>query len=88
MLYRLKKKAEQVVKEEAKGLANTSGNDEILSIRTLMARQESSVLINDPREYQIELFEKAKRQNIIAVLDTGYSSRTESGLPHFSLTHS
>jgi len=25
----------------------------------------------DPREYQIELFEKAKKENIIAVLDTG-----------------
>lgn len=25
----------------------------------------------DPREYQLELFEKAKKENIIAVLDTG-----------------
>lgn len=36
-----------------------------------MSKQESTVLINDAREYQIELFEKAKKQNTIAVLDTG-----------------
>ncbi len=36
-----------------------------------MSKQESNVIITDPREYQIELFEKAKNQNIIAVLDTG-----------------
>ena len=36
-----------------------------------MAKQESNVIITDPREYQLELFEKAKKQNIIAVLDTG-----------------
>lgn len=36
-----------------------------------MAKQESNVIITDPREYQLELFEKAKQQNIIAVLDTG-----------------
>ena len=36
-----------------------------------MSKQESNVIISDPREYQVELFEKAKQQNIIAVLDTG-----------------
>lgn len=37
-----------------------------------MARQDAAnVLINDAREYQIELFERAKQQNIVAVLDTG-----------------
>ena len=36
-----------------------------------MSKQESNVIISDPREYQVELFEKAKLQNIIAVLDTG-----------------
>lgn len=45
-----------------------------------MSKQESEVIITDPREYQIELFEKAKNQNIIAVLDTGlclYGSECE-----------
>ena len=45
--------------------------DEQLSIRQLMAEQESLSIITDPREYQIELFERAKEQNTIAVLDTG-----------------
>ena len=36
-----------------------------------MEKQESQVIVNDPREYQMELFEKAKIQNTIAVLDTG-----------------
>lgn len=48
-------------------------DEEKLSIRSLMAKQESTVIITDPREYQLELFEKAKQQNIIAVLDTGRS---------------
>ena len=38
-----------------------------------MTRQESNVIISDPREYQTELFERAKNENIIAVLDTGMS---------------
>jgi endoribonuclease Dicer len=36
-----------------------------------MSKQESNVIITDPRDYQVELFEKAKTQNVIAVLDTG-----------------
>ena len=39
-----------------------------------MARQDAAnVLINDAREYQVELFERAKKKNIVAVLDTGQS---------------
>ena len=45
--------------------------DEELSIRALLAQNESTPVITDPREYQIELFERAKKQNTIAVLDTG-----------------
>lgn len=37
----------------------------------LMTKQESHVIISDPREYQSELFERAKHENIVAVLDTG-----------------
>ena len=36
-----------------------------------MSKHESQVIISDPREYQVELFERAKEHNIIAVLDTG-----------------
>lgn len=45
--------------------------DEELSIRDLLAQNETTPIITDPREYQIELFERAKAQNTIAVLDTG-----------------
>ena len=55
-------------------MAVQSAADEELSIRSLMLKQESSRIISDPREYQMELFEKAKRQNTIAVLDTGSRS--------------
>lgn len=42
-----------------------------------MSKAESNVIINDPREYQLELFDKAKQENIIAVLDTGLLDATE-----------
>ena len=58
------------MKEETRARMQ-SVDDEILSIRSLMTKQESNVIISDPREYQLELFEKAKNENIIAVLDTG-----------------
>ena len=60
-----------------------NADDEELSIRNLMAKQESNVIIGDPREYQIELFERAKKQDIIAVLDTG---RTCLQNTHYSLS--
>jgi len=46
-------------------------DEEALSLRTIMARQESARIIASPRDYQMELFEKAKQENSIAVLDTG-----------------
>lgn len=45
--------------------------DEELSIRALLAQNEPTPIITDAREYQIELFERAKQENTIAVLDTG-----------------
>ena len=72
---RLSKRVEKVTKEEVKA-AIQNADDEVLSIRNLMSKQESNVIITDPREYQIELFEQAKNQNIIAVLDTGMTSRS------------
>lgn len=67
---RLSKRAAKITNEEVQTIVDNA-NEENLSIRSLMAKQESTVIITDPREYQLELFEKAKKQNIIAVLDTG-----------------
>jgi endoribonuclease Dicer len=41
------------------------------SMRYLVNQTENREIISSPREYQVELFEKAKEKNIIAVLDTG-----------------
>ncbi|KAF2201242.1 dicer-like protein 1 [Delitschia confertaspora ATCC 74209] len=63
------KRTEEITKEEIKEVLQ--GDDEKLSIRNILAKQEASAQITNPRDYQTELFEKAKRENIIAVLDTG-----------------
>lgn len=67
---RLSKRTAKITKEEVEAVVENA-NEENLSIRSLMAKQESNIIVNDPREYQLELFERAKKQNIIAVLDTG-----------------
>ncbi|OHE95729.1 RNase3 domain-containing protein [Colletotrichum orchidophilum] len=41
------------------------------SVAYLVRENENRRIIQTPREYQIELFERAKQKNIIAVLDTG-----------------
>lgn len=66
----LSQRAEMITKDEVQAVIENA-NEETLSIRSLMAKQESNVIITNPREYQLELFERAKNQNIIAVLDTG-----------------
>ncbi|KAJ0322443.1 hypothetical protein Brms1b_002248 [Colletotrichum noveboracense] len=38
--------------------------------------KDTKQIIGTPREYQIELFERAKMRNIIAVLDTGMVQAT------------
>lgn len=66
----MSQRAAKVTKDEIEVVVENANND-TLSVRGLIAKQDSSVIITDPREYQVELFEKAKKQNIIAVLDTG-----------------
>lgn len=71
---RVAQRGEKVTKERVQEIVKNT-EDKYLSIHSLMRKQESKVIIGDPREYQTELFERAKQQNIIAVLDTGlYSS--------------
>lgn len=41
-----------------------------MSVRSLLSNTTRQI-ISDAREYQLELFDKAKQQNTIAVLDTG-----------------
>ena len=66
----LSQRTEKITKDEVQVIVENA-KEETLSIRSLMAKQESRIIITSPREYQLELFEKAKNQNIIAVLDTG-----------------
>jgi endoribonuclease Dicer len=48
-------------------------DDELQSTRWIVNKSENREIISSPREYQTELFERAKEKNIIAVLDTGMS---------------
>ncbi|KAF2121559.1 dicer-like protein 1 [Lophiotrema nucula] len=64
------KRTTQITEKEVKDAIEAT-NDENLSIRDILAKQETSAQITSPRDYQTELFQKAKQENIIAVLDTG-----------------
>ncbi|KAI1300586.1 hypothetical protein F5Y03DRAFT_363829 [Xylaria venustula] len=50
---------------------SSSAADEGIAVKRGHARMEEAPIIRSPREYQTELFERAKQKNIIAVLDTG-----------------
>ncbi|CAG8979867.1 hypothetical protein HYALB_00002640 [Hymenoscyphus albidus] len=47
------------------------GEEAVQSTRWIVDHTESAPIISTPREYQNELYERAKEKNIIAVLDTG-----------------
>ncbi|KAL8645832.1 MAG: hypothetical protein Q9210_006491 [Variospora velana] len=68
----------KIITDEEIRLRKPGAADESLSIRELMRKDQRNI-ITDPREYQLELFERAKKQNIIAVLDTG-KGLTDDGL--------
>jgi hypothetical protein len=54
------------------------------SARYIVHRVQSQQIISTPREYQTELFERAKERNIIAVLETGIILRRKM-ISSFSL---
>lgn len=56
---------------QTKATAHTSSSDRVSSSSCELEVTESRRIIASPREYQVELFEKAKGQNTIVVLDTG-----------------
>lgn len=68
VLHRLTKAAKDMTKKESKLGQSTELAG---STRYLLNTQDFAATIEDPREYQIELFEKAKKENTIAVLATG-----------------
>lgn len=55
--------------DEAESAFQQKRKEEAVSIHQLLPEREK--IINNPRAYQLELFERAKKENVIAVLDTG-----------------
>jgi endoribonuclease Dicer len=64
------RKEAQITEEEVKEALQEIEDDK-LSIKQLLKKQETSFSITSPRDYQTELFQRAKDDNIIAVLGTG-----------------
>jgi hypothetical protein len=60
-----------ITQEEVNEAISKGAHEEQLSIRDILASQEATLRITNPRDYQTELFQRAKTQNTIAVLDTG-----------------
>ena len=60
-----------ITQREVDEAASKGANEEQLSIQDILAKQETTVRITNPRDYQTDLFQRAKSGNTIAVLDTG-----------------
>ena len=66
----MSKRAEAITDADVKKAIKVAEDSE-LSMSKLIAKQDFASVLHDPREYQIELFERARDRNVIAVLDTG-----------------
>ena len=71
---RFSSRAEKLAETDDQEITKTD-DDDAQTAAYLIGRQESNVIITGPREYQIELFERAKQENTIAVLPTGKNSQ-------------
>lgn len=60
-----------LTQREVQEVSKKSGKEEELSIREILAKQDTAKRITNPRDYQTELFQRARSENTIAVLDTG-----------------
>jgi endoribonuclease Dicer len=60
-----------ITQDEVDQATSKGANEGQLSIRDILASQDTTIRIVNPRDYQTELFQRAKAQNTIAVLDTG-----------------
>ncbi len=57
--------------ELAKEKTKPSLDPEYMTAASMVKENENRKIIESPREYQVELFERAKQKNTIAVLPTG-----------------
>ena len=79
-MFRLANRAETVTKEQVQEAVERT-KDVYLSTRSLVSKQESTHIVSQAREYQEELCERAKKRNIIAVLDTGNWPKLDEPAP-------